>query len=151
MPPAAGVTARSFVAAARRGDQKTFDTLIDHERMRRSLQDNLDSRTGHGAFMQPPDATCGEYRPVSERIVVDPGYRLQAAEIAALMTEVKSPMRVDRSGPDRFYLGFTWTITGFSFDLGKVAGKWRIIGYSSPTEVPIPPQFTCAKPLKRLP
>ena len=63
---------RSFVAAARRGDQKTFDALIDHERMARSLQDNLDSHTGHGAFGQPPDANCGEYRPVGKRVVLNP-------------------------------------------------------------------------------
>ena len=148
MPLDAGATARSFVAAARRGDQKTFDALIDHERMARSLQDNLDSHTGHGAFGQPPDGNCGEYRPVGKRIIVDPEYRLQASEIATLMTEVKRPMSVRRIGADRFDLGFTWTITGFSFVLGKVSGQWRIIAYSSPSEAPIPPQFSCVAPRK---
>ena len=54
------------------------------------------------------------------------------------MTEVKRPMSVRRIGADRFDLGFTWTITGFSFVLGKVSGQWRIIAYSSPSESPIP-------------
>lgn len=148
MPLEAEATARIFMAAARRGDQETFDALIDHQRMTQSFQANSDKYTGHGAFRALPDAKCREYRPLSERIFVDPEMRLRAEEIATLMTEVKTPMSVRRVGPEKFSLDFSLTITGFSFVLEKVSGQWRITTYSPPDELPIPPQFVCAKPLK---